>query len=63
MVKFMLVVLLVLMGWSDFAPVDRTVCMVESTWSVGLLAVLAVTRKWFKFSNAAYLCFSPRMLT
>ena len=49
----MLVVLLVLMEWSDFAPVDRTVCTVESTWSVGLLAVLFVTRKWFKFSNAA----------
>ena len=25
----------------------------ESGWSVGLLAVLAVTRKWFKFSTAA----------
>lgn len=25
----------------------------ESVWSVGLLAVLAVTRKWFKFSTAA----------
>lgn len=27
--------------------------MNESVWSVGLLAVLAVTRKWFKFSTAA----------
>ena len=35
--RIMLVVLLVLMEWSDFAPVDRTVCTVESTWSVGLL--------------------------
>ena len=43
--------------WSGIAPADRTVWMVESVWSVGLLAVLAVTRKWFKFSTAAYLCF------
>ena len=27
--------------------------MNENVWSVGLLAVLAVTRKWFKFSTAA----------
>ena len=45
MVKFMLVVLLVLMEWSDFAPVDRTVCMVESVWSVGLLIWLTFKRK------------------
>ena len=53
----MLVLLLVLMVWSGIAPTDRTVWMVESVWSVGLLAILLVTRKWFKFSNAAYFCF------
>ena len=50
---FMLALLLVLMVWSGISPADRTVWMVESVWSVGLLAVLAVTRKWFKFSTAA----------
>ena len=49
----LLALLLVLMVWSGIAPADRTVWMVESVWSVGLLAVLAVTRKWFKFSTAA----------
>ena len=53
----LLVLLLVLMVWSGIAPADRTVWMVESVWSVGLLAVLSVTRRRFKFSNAAYLCF------
>lgn len=52
-IGFMLALLLVLMVWSGIAPADRTVWMVESVWSVGLLAVLAVTRKWFKFSTAA----------
>ena len=55
--RIMLVLLLVLMVWSGIAPADRTVWMVESVWSVGLLAILLVTRKWFKFSTAAYLCF------
>lgn len=50
-IGFMLALLLVLMVWSGIAPADRTVWMVESVWSVGLLAVLAVTRKWFKFST------------
>ena len=57
MVKFMLALLLVLMVWSGIAPADRTVWMVESVWSTGLLAILMVTRRWFKFSTAAYLCF------
>lgn len=52
-IGFMLALLLVLMVWSGISPADRTVWMVESVWSVGLLAVLAVTRKWFKFSTAA----------
>ena len=41
----LLVLLLVLMVWSGIAPADRTVWMVESVWSVGLLAVLSVTRR------------------
>ena len=52
-IGFMMALLLVLMVWSGISPADRTVWMVESVWSVGLLAVLAVTRKWFKFSTAA----------
>ena len=52
-IGFMMALLLVLMVWSGSSPADRTVWMVESVWSVGLLAVLAVTRKWFKFSTAA----------
>ena len=52
-IGFMLALLLVLMVWSGISPADRTVWMVENVWSVGLLAVLAVTRKWFKFSTAA----------
>ena len=48
--------LLTLMVWSGIAPVDWTVWMVESVWSTGLLAILLVTRRWFKFSNMAYLC-------
>ena len=52
-IGFMLVLLLALMVWSRIAPADRTVWMVESVWSVGLLAILLVTRKWFKFSTAA----------
>ena len=52
-IEFMLALLLVLMVWSGISPADRTVWMVERVWSVGLLAVLAVTRKWFKFSTAA----------
>lgn len=52
-IGFMLALLLVLMVWSGISPAGRTVWMVESVWSVGLLAVLAVTRKWFKFSTAA----------
>ena len=56
-IGFMLALLLVLMVWSGIAPADRTVWMVESVWSVGLLAVLSVTRKCFKFSTVAYLCF------
>ena len=52
-IGFMLALLLVLMVWSGISPADRTVWMVERVWSVGLLAVLAVTRKWFKFSTAA----------
>ena len=53
----LLALLLVLMVCLGIAPADRTVWMVESVWSVGLLAVLAVTRKWFRFSTVAYLCF------
>ena len=53
---FMLTMLLVLMVWSGIAPADRTVWAVESVWSTGLLAILLVTRRWFMFSNAAYLC-------
>ena len=56
-IVFILALLLVLMVWSGIAPVDRTVWMVESIWSIGLLAVLLVTRRWFKFSAAAYLYF------
>ena len=56
-IGFMLALLLVLMVWSGITPADRTVWMVESVWSTGLLAILMVTRRWFKFSTAAYLCF------
>ena len=45
--------LLVLMVCLGIAPTDRTVWMVESVWSIGLLAILLVTRKRFKFSTAA----------
>ena len=41
--RVMLLLLLVLMVWSGFAPADRTVWVVESVWSVGLLVILAVT--------------------
>ena len=53
-IGFMLVLLLALMVWSGIAPADRTVWMVESVWSIGLLTILLVTRKWFKFSTAAF---------
>ena len=54
--RVMLLLLLALMVWSGIAPADRTVWIAESVWSIGLLAILLVTRRWFKFSNVAYLC-------
>ena len=38
-------------------PADRTVWCVEMVWAVGLLAVLLLTRRKFRFSTPAYLCF------
>ena len=54
---FMLVTLLAAMAWSGIAPADRTVWIVESVWSAGVLAILLATRRWFRFSSVAYLCF------
>ena len=39
----MLTMFLALIVWPGFAPADRTVWVVESVWSVGLLVILAVT--------------------
>ena len=38
-------------------PVDRTVWCVEMVWTVGLWAILLLTRRKFRFSPPAYLCF------
>ena len=38
-------------------PADRTVWCVEMVWAVGLWAVLLLTRRKFRFSTPAYLCF------
>ena len=53
----LLMSLLAVMVWSGIAPADRSVWVVESVWSGGLLAILLITRRWFRFSPAAYLCF------
>ena len=36
---------------------NRTVWCVEMVWAVGLWAVLLLTRRKFRFSTPAYLCF------
>ena len=38
-------------------PIDRTVWCVEMVWAVGLWAILLLTRRKFRFSTPAYLCF------
>ena len=38
-------------------PADRTVWCVEMVWAVGLWAILLLTRRKFRFSPLAYLCF------
>ena len=38
-------------------PADRTVWCVEMVWAVGLWAILLLTRRRFRFSTIAYLCF------
>ena len=38
-------------------PADRTVWCVEMVWAVGLWAILLLTRRKFRFSTPAYLCF------
>ena len=38
-------------------PADRTVWCVEMVWAVGLWAILLLTRRKFRFSTLAYLCF------
>ena len=38
-------------------PAERTVWCVEMVWAVGLWAVLLLTRRKFRFSTPAYLCF------
>ena len=38
-------------------PIDRTVWCVEMVWAVGLWAILLLTRRKFRFSPPAYLCF------
>lgn len=38
-------------------PADRTVWCIEMVWAVGLWAVLLLTRRKFRFSTPAYLCF------
>lgn len=53
----LLMSLLAVIVWSGIAPADRSVWVVESVWSGGLLAILLITRRWFRFSSAAYLCF------
>ena len=53
----LLTVLLAAVALSGIAPASRTVWCVESVWSVGLVVILLVTRRWFRFSTAAYLCF------
>ena len=38
-------------------PADRAVWCVEMVWAVGLWAILLLTRRKFRFSTPAYLCF------
>ena len=38
-------------------PADRTVWCVEMVWAVGLWAILLLTRRKYRFSPPAYLCF------
>ena len=38
-------------------PANRTVWCIEMVWAVGLWAVLLLTRRKFRFSTPAYLCF------
>ena len=38
-------------------PADRTVWCVEMVWAIGLWAILLLTRRRFRFSAIAYLCF------
>ena len=38
-------------------PAERTVWCVEMVWAVGLWAVLLLTRRKFRFSTPAYLCY------
>jgi putative membrane protein len=38
-------------------PADRTVWCVEMVWAVGLWEILFLTRRKFRFSTPAYLCF------
>ena len=49
-----LVCLAVVLG---ICPADRTVWCVEMVWAVGLWAILLLTRRKFRFSTPAYLCF------
>ena len=43
-------------------PADRTVWCVEMVWAVGLWAILFLTRRKFRFSTTAYLCFFAWMV-
>ena len=62
-IEYLLVpVLIAVTIWSGVSPYDRTVWYVEMVWPTGLFALLALTRRRFRFSVAAYLCFGFWML-
>lgn len=53
----MLVLFAAASALSGIAPYSRAVWLTESFWAWGLLALLAATRRQFRFSTAAYACF------
>ena len=58
----MLVAVVVAAAVSAIRPHSFAVWMTEIFWVAGLLAVLLATRRWFRFSLAAYACFFVWMI-
>ena len=59
---FMLAGVVAAIGLSAIRPHSFAVWMTEIFWVVGLLAVLFLTRRLFRFSLAAYACFFVWMI-